>query len=686
MSDPDTGNTSYETTSNNRDGGSSPVYPTSAGRSPQPEEAEGRSADRHDPAEDLTKHHRQDDAAEERREASARKTSSTKPQSGMKFPTYRHVLNAMIDETAGRMSNHGYSIGPSQIEASHWTAAEKDALFRKLTICGPGDLHSLSAAVGSKSEAEINVYLKLLQDGIAEARATVPSELNASATDAPSAYEVSPFCEAGLESAADSLSGRLAKSDAQAEQDRYGDYWLIDATLADEIEQDLESSEIPAGAGDGQDAEVARPDLGTRSADSAPFESASLLRPTTFLQLSYNIYMAGTPGDDSRWYASGENVDDPDEPAMFRSAFEDFYNVAVSITRRLVQATIFQTMTRLRASDGSRMAWTPEPLVREKDVKTAIDILGMNGHAWSTYWARLPRRQGLIVYSDSKKYRDGRPGTKNGVGLSYEEVEAELGLPTDVQPEDEAEELDDVSPDEMDFDSDDFTVISVPGSEPEAENNEEVREIDANVADATEQSHDDKAEKEAESASHEVLTLRERQWATRKLKRKRALSPIGFGRAQDAWLDATDMNASREEERRLWQSIRKHPPDHVQLDRQSVPASPVLNGVVPAQTTDWRDRVEYEAPWERFGAPIADAEFAAMELSGRQGRKRRRIFRDRWMEAGGLGSDDDGEQAGKVADAEERLSADHESVTAGEEGLEEVSDIATSDGDDSDDF
>ncbi|KAF2772180.1 hypothetical protein EJ03DRAFT_267457, partial [Teratosphaeria nubilosa] len=195
----------------------------------------------------------------------------------MKFPTYRHVLNDMIDETAGRTSNYSYGIGPSQIGASHWTAAEKDALFRKLAICGAGDLHSLSASLGTKSEAEINVYLKLLQDGVLEARATLPSEQNASATDVPSAYEVGPLCEAELESAAGSL----------------------------------------------------------------------------------------------------KNVDQSDEPAIFRSAFEDFYNIAVSLTRRLVQATIFQTMTRLRASDGSRMAWTPEPLVREKDVKTAVDILGM---------------------------------------------------------------------------------------------------------------------------------------------------------------------------------------------------------------------------------------------------------------------------------------------------------------------
>lgn len=53
-------------------------------------------------------------------------------------------------------------------------------------------------------------------------------------------------------------------------------------------------------------------------------------------------------------------------PAIYRTAFND-QNLIVSLSRRLVQATIFQALSRLRASDAARTNRKPKAEVNETD-------------------------------------------------------------------------------------------------------------------------------------------------------------------------------------------------------------------------------------------------------------------------------------------------------------------------------
>ncbi|KXL47615.1 MAG: hypothetical protein FE78DRAFT_125659, partial [Acidomyces sp. 'richmondensis'] len=190
---------------------------------------------------------------------------------------YVDLLNESIVQARGQNRVASEALGPSQIGASYWTSKEKELLFRTLAVHGIGDLQALSQSIGTKSKAEIHVYLSLLQNGVEEVTATFPNPRQFSPVEIPSAFEISAECEEALQLQADELTEKLAKQDAP----------------------------------------------------------------------------------------------------IYRTAFDEFHSLAVSLTRRLIQATLFQTMTRLRSGDTARTDWKPQPEVTRVDVTTALDILGI---------------------------------------------------------------------------------------------------------------------------------------------------------------------------------------------------------------------------------------------------------------------------------------------------------------------
>lgn len=164
----------------------------------------------------------------------------------------------------------------------------------------------------------------------------------------------------------------------------------------------------------------------------------------------------------------------------------------------------------------------------------ALDILGLSTEV-KTYWARLPRRQGLDVFSDSEKYHDGRPGTKNGVRLTYEEVEAELGLHhvtrTDGQLEIADQATRPIDLDLVNLDSDVYT------SESEAGHSE--KPLD-------DSDHESEADDEDTATRHEPHSAEEDEVSITSAvtSRKRALSPTSFVWAADAYLERLDQQAN----------------------------------------------------------------------------------------------------------------------------------------------
>ncbi|KAK1064344.1 hypothetical protein LTR74_008821 [Friedmanniomyces endolithicus] len=544
---------------------------------------------------------------------------------------YRDLLNAIVREVSGGSDHDVDILPPSLIGASHWSSFEKEAFFNALARCRPGNLLELSRAIGTKSEAEIHVYLRLLQDRVLGVGASLPMKETFSAADLPAAYEVSEVCGAALEDAADALARKVDLFDVRLEQAKHGDTWLIDVDLATSIEAGLQSDEsledTVAPDGDYASGEQRVPPL--------HLPSTELLCPEVFLTLSRNVFMNAKPESGSNWRDLVVEEDGAYSPSMFRTAFDDFYNLAVSLTRRLVQTTLFQANSRLRASDASRRNHQLTAEVREVDVRTAVKLLSLRTE-WRTYWAGVPRRCGLDVYTEIGKYLDGRPGTKNGVKLTPEEVEMELGVDReqDAAGDEPALPSGDGELAESDFDSDDFTELGDDDTTPGFD--DQKRDVD--------ETYKTESEDHGGRIADGVQSSR---------KRKRVLSPAS-ATLEDQHIEALDMRASAEETHRLWNLLGK---DRGGAQLTALPQLPPASGIKRADTGargDMRATMRYEAMWEHFGEDLPGHEFQRMEKRGRAGREKRGRFREETLtQAHGLQPDPRAEKAKRDLSAED---------------------------------
>lgn len=502
---------------------------------------------------------------------------------------YRDLLNDMIADASSQSITYDPALGTSQLGMSTWSAQEKSTLFEALEKHGAGDLPRLTRAVRTKSQYEIQGYLSLLQKGLAMQNNSAPQKgilLN----DIPASVEVAVDCEVALNAAADALSSRVEKQEQLAARTKLGDDWLIDKEAAEAEDQSYDQA-LAA------ESEVVK-DVPTSDDERLSSDHAHLLRSSAFLQLSRNIFMNNCEHKEWNWHHIDLITDASDEPAIFRRAWENLHALTISLTRRLVQASIFQAMTRLRASDSTRADWTPLAAVREIDVRSAMELLNM-GPDWHDYWARVARSCRLSVLSDSKKYNDGRAGTKVGFPITYEEVETELGL----DRIDGAEQETGVGfeePDQNDFmaDSDAYT-------------------------DAAEDSCDDG---DAAGASRESKV----EGFGSMRKRKRPLSPRSFACIEDESAEYHDQILSAQEQTRLWQKLRLEPPqslvDASMATQRPLPAPPGHNSVpvIPG----WRGSLEYQSAWEsELGTPDL-RDFQGMAFRGRSGQKRRRMVQE----------------------------------------------------------
>lgn len=501
---------------------------------------------------------------------------------------YRDLLNIDIEDARGHCNTT--ELDASQIGASRWTAREKEALFQTLSSRGPDNLQALGRAVRTKSEPEIRVYILALR-AAASVQDLKPVDSRKrdvfSHDKIPAAAEISPEGEDVLELAADALATHVEKHISQQQQEKLGHDWLVDGDMAERMdslyEQNLSETEnvTKISKADGADSK----DAPSQALFNSSFDT--LLRPSAFLQLSRNIFMNNGEDSKSNWHHVDPISTDSMEPALFRSALEDFRNVSVNITRRVVQATIFQATSRLRAEDASRKDWSPLGAIREIDVRTAVDFLGLPRDS-KNYWRTATRRCRVGVFSDSKKYADGRPSTKSGHRLTHDEVEAELGLrvikteTSELQSADQDYDKDDI--DELMDDSDLFT------------------------------------DEETDTSNSEPA--RDQSSAKTSKKRKRAVSPSSYLRAETRHLEAVDEAASLREERRLWELLRRDPPQEIKTDRTRSTDKLSMDPTV-ANGGDWRSNTEYDSDWEQIsGRPTTEC-FKNMEAVGKAGKANR---------------------------------------------------------------
>lgn len=566
---------------------------------------------------------------------------------------YRDFYNAEVEELTHPYQSITQGLPASEIGVAVWTPLEKEILYRKVSALGKDNIKGISCAIRTKSETEVRQYLSLLDQGTIEGNVTKSLPVF-SAADVSPAFEVSKQSEELLEEYANGLARYQTRSDQKREKKRYGDYWLLTEEIAQEIEEqamardasymksrihdeddgeddDLENAKSDQEAADtdvesGQEepktdvedepdsreeatAQNQEPDQQfSESLEDLIVPSAELLDLPMWLRLSrLFMYQSSELGD------SWDNIitSGHETPSMYHTAFQDFHNLTVSLTRRVVQATIFQTMTRLRARDKDQ----PSARVTTTDVRAATQILNLQPDA-RKFWAGVPRKHGLRVYERGSRSSKGQ--SRAGVELSLEDAEERLGAgraSVDAEADDDVvqtveddSEEDIVDPDQYYNDPELWTEVSDTEDE--------------TPIDMPDDQHSNASDEE--EAAYHPTDDEEAQDAVRKKRHRKGRMERNFQKAHDAYLEAVDQEISRVQEVGMWDALGVAPPNDIKNEEIEIPRQPVIKRRL-SDTANWRDGFEYHAPWELGFDTVQPEAFASMHKRGEQARKRRRM-------------------------------------------------------------
>ncbi|KAK1766739.1 hypothetical protein QBC33DRAFT_559469 [Phialemonium atrogriseum] len=458
---------------------------------------------------------------------------------------YLDLLNIDIEDAAAHYVPHdGPELPSSQIGLTIWTPLEKEMFFEALSRLGRDGVPGISRRIGSKSDLEVQQYLRVLDDAIAARKQSGNLEPSYP-VDFPAAVEISPKCCKLLEGAADVISLRQEQHEEAREEERWGKGWLVTPFNYRDIEA-------------------------TRSAG---MPSVQLFRVASWLRLSERVFMNASYPENNWQHVSEDN------PSIRATALEDFYSLAVSITRRLVSATIYVSTSRIRA----KQSVYPETrgLVWPKDVEAAALSIGLKTNS-KKFWAGCARRLRLAVFDDDDDDDadddvEAEHGDKARGILSFDEVEAALGG-HDSMPE--AEPVDEESDELMSLSEtpslDDLSDLEAeedagPAVTPDIElPDEQYAEVD---------------EDEVRAESRELLlhTAFDHPRTTR--TREALESRIAAELRHVAHADTMDARATYLEEKRLWNVLGRAAPD--ELVRVEQPAAPprlshTVNDLCPA--------------------------------------------------------------------------------------------------------
>ncbi|KAI5920253.1 hypothetical protein F4810DRAFT_447840 [Camillea tinctor] len=338
---------------------------------------------------------------------------------------YLHLLNEDIQDAATGIvldsGGGGVPLEPTQIGAVMWSAAEKTAFFSALGRLGRDDLAGIAARIRTKSEPEVRQYLLLLDASNRHRRSDEDKRHRVlRAVDIPAAAEVSQACCAALEQAADGLALRQERHEEALERKRWRGRWLITPARAQVLESQYHQQQRDGGL--------------------PAFAELFALR--TWLRLSERVFM-NSAVPDGNWRCVVDEAED-DAPSVRATAFADFHALALSVTRRLVLASLYIAESRVRAKNTGDPRHRTRPLVRPHDVRVAAASVGLKEDA-RVFWARCARRLRLDVHDDDDNDDDDSP-LREGVKsekhddaiISTDEEDGD----SDENPEDEDEEED----------------------------------------------------------------------------------------------------------------------------------------------------------------------------------------------------------------------------------------------------
>lgn len=488
-----------------------------------------------------------------RSQSSVATKSRTKRLRAFYSDQYLQLYNETVLDAANR-SRKGY-FDQSQLGLTIWSSSEKAVFFRTLALKGRDDLASITAAVVTKSEPEVRAYLLLLDEISTKQQIYEPYESLLDHSEIPTALEVSQECEVALEGAAGALAILQQQEDAKAEKKNHGDHWQLTSVIASRIDEQLK---------EGPDGEAAVD-------ETVP--AAMLLDLKALLTLMKRIFMnSPDPELNYRTYATART----NPLSILHTAFSDFHNLVVSISRRLVQCAIFLAMSRLRAMEEGRSA--PRRLVRRLDMVAALKISGMNPNAHN-YWVKLARRCKLNVYKS-----EADSGKPIGERLGYDAVEKIL---------EQGRARRDKTGFYQRVPLEVFSRAATPSHG---------RPNSPTSSDTASESHHSASDSNEISGSSSDLPLDHRSPGTLQVQ-------DSYGQKQDAYISALDHQASLREENRLWAIVGREPPSPIHPEDVDIPQEPVPEPTPLEEITDWRSSVSYAAEWETLETPVPEVEF-----------------------------------------------------------------------------
>lgn len=514
---------------------------------------------------------------------------------------YLELLNKEIQDAAQRSSFGDQELPTAgEIGLTSWSAPEKLNFFEAVARLGKHDLPGIAAKIGSKSVAEVSHYLNQLQEA-SELRQQQGTRSILEFAEYPAALEISQQCCHAQEEAADEISLKQEAREELREQNRWGDVWNITPKVAKKLSRGVH----------GQDVNLS----------NAP-QFAQLFHVAKWLELSARMFMnSSVPGNN--W-----NSVDEEPPSMWATTFDDFHSLAVSVTRRLVQTTLFMAMSRIRAKNS--MGNNVRAMVQLQDAEAAISSLNMASKLNET-WINSARRLRLDVYEDPPE-RDEEFEEER---MSYEEVEQALSgegaagsrqrthtdTPFSTQHSNEHEE--DVSSDDILSDS----------SRSPSPTNEEEQQINMEAMEVLE---------------HSVLDIR-----TDKATKKALKAFIAIDRQKERQAEEIDQYASYKAEVEMWNLLQKKPP--MDLPKKHDPGPPrrsnqTLNTFYPSGR-EWARKLLYYSEWETLPQPEPEQE-------PEPGLKEEEMVLEE--EAGDEGGDEAEEEAAKGSEGEEEQDEDED--------------------------
>ncbi|KAJ4364437.1 hypothetical protein N0V83_009031 [Neocucurbitaria cava] len=358
-------------------------------------------------------------------------------------------------------------------------------------------------------------------------------------------------------------------------------------TLASEAEE-IVSARVPA-----------RPNRNLLEA----IPEAHLLQPAVMLSLSKNLFMNRSPTIPSPWPHWFEYTSElAEEPSIYRSAFNDFHTLAVSVTKRLAQTALIQATSRLR-SQRRRFKKGVLPLVKKRDVLAAIDILGMKRNG-KERWRTVARRCSVRVHEGRKDRRKEVSWDEVERIMKYAEASTEP-LTTDAETSGNDTEAFNsraarsgtplpmeqlaISDSDEDIGTDD-------------EYNESMAESDGSVLD--------------EGRPPFTYSATQPRDPFRQYTGAPPASALHERKFDLGTLEQFDQEASRQEEQTLWEMLELEPPiqqEEMKNDDSDDEESLEDSGNLITDPDGWRTWSEYRAEWEEFRKAVPAAKFYVSE-------------------------------------------------------------------------